>query len=184
MSFHLAHQDDYNLNSDDEENVVNDENDEDFNQAVQLSLAAFDSEDEDVEEEYKSTDNSFVESGATLAELLKIVGKLAMGGSVIEKIFNLSKVMSFTTSKPSRQTLNLPESSKKIIRMYKENLQGILPATELKLKAHSNRSQYVLSNFYIQVYQETQACLVSVMRLVTLLFYSIPLLIILSILFF
>ena len=47
---------------DDEENVVNNENYEDFDQAIHSSLAASNSEDDDVEEEYESTDNSFVES--------------------------------------------------------------------------------------------------------------------------
>jgi len=184
MSSHSDPQDGYNLKSDDEENVFNNENDEDINQTDQLVLAAYSSEDDDVEEEYQSTDNSFVEGGITLTELLRIVGAFSKGGHLKEKTACLSKVMSFTTSKPSRQILNLPESSKKIIQEFKETLKGMLPVTKDKLNSRSIQNQHALSTFYIQVYQEAQACLVSVMRLVTLLFYSIPLLIILSILFF
>ena len=73
MSFYLDPQDDCQVYGDDGENVVNNENDEDFDRAAQSSLVASDSEiiyvfdeDDDVEEEHESTDNSFVKRQGNL----------------------------------------------------------------------------------------------------------------------
>jgi hypothetical protein len=80
MSFDTDSFDDYNLYCDHEGNVVNHENDKYFKRAVHLSLVAFDSEisncfneDDDVEEEYESTNNSIDYKEVSFAELLIIV---------------------------------------------------------------------------------------------------------------
>ena len=114
------------MDCDDEGNVVNNENDVDFKRAVRISLVAFDSEisngsneDDDVEEEYESRNNSIDYREVSFAELLKIV-KISKGWNRKAKTVILSKVISFTTGMPSTQTAYLLDSSIKVTREYKE----------------------------------------------------------------
>ena len=114
------------MDCDDEGNVVNNENDVDFKRAVHLSLVVFDSEisncfneDDDVDEECESRNNSIDYREVSFAELLKI-DKVSKGWNRKAKTVILSKVISFTTGMPSTQTAYLLDSSIKVTREYKE----------------------------------------------------------------
>ena len=108
MSFDTDSFDDYNLYCDHEGNVVNNDNDKYFKRAVRFCFVAFDSEisncfneDDDVEEEYESTNNSIDYKEVSFAELLIIV-EISLGWNREEKTVILSKAISFTTVIPTK----------------------------------------------------------------------------------
>ena len=91
MSFDTDSFDDYNLYCDHEGNVVNNDNDKYFKRAVRFCFVAFDSEisncfneDDDVEEEYESTNNSIDYGEFPFPNCLKVV-KISKGRNRKEK---------------------------------------------------------------------------------------------------